>query len=113
LRDALAPLGLTPTQFLVLEAVGRLERKDKRSEGPSQQALALDLTVDKMTISQVMRALERRGLVDRDVGSDSSLAWAVLLTREGEALVARALPQVQRASEACLAPLLRRLGARR
>lgn len=58
----LRPLGLTPTQFMILGAVGWLAETD----GPPTQQDVADLAgVDRMMTSKVLCALEASGMVER------------------------------------------------
>ena len=57
----LRPLGLTPTQFDALAAVSFLGRSGE----PSQQEIADFAGLDRMMLSKVLAALEKRGLVER------------------------------------------------
>ena len=97
LRAALAPHELTPTEFLVLDAVERLAPHGP--EGTTQQMVANDLDMDKMSVSKTMYALDRRYLIYRGevliVG-----AWGVDLSDEGRALLKQALASVRHASAA-------------
>lgn len=70
----LRPLGLTPTQFLLLASTRWLERTGK----PTQQAAAEQAGVDWMMTSKVVRSLAERGLLRRE--SDESDARALRLT---------------------------------
>jgi len=58
----LRPLGLTPTQFMILGAVGWLAETDRP---PTQQAVANLAGTDRMMTSKVLTALEARALIER------------------------------------------------
>ena len=62
LEARLRPLGLTPTQFLLLASTGWLERTGK----PTQQALAEHTGADRMMTSRVVRTLEERSRLRRE-----------------------------------------------
>jgi hypothetical protein len=55
-RAALAPLGLTPVQFVLLAGVAALAEDDTP---PTQARVARHVRADAMMTSQVIRALER------------------------------------------------------
>lgn len=76
----LRALKLTLTQWLVLDACAALE--DEHGELPSQRAVAEHIELDAMTVSQVMKTLAARDLVDRapDV---TGRAYRVLVTKKG------------------------------
>jgi DNA-binding MarR family transcriptional regulator len=58
----LRPLGLTPTQFMLLASAGWLEHLNGP---PTQQQVADQAGVDRMMTSRVLRAMEGRGLLVR------------------------------------------------
>ncbi|HTJ82097.1 MAG TPA: MarR family transcriptional regulator [Polyangiaceae bacterium] len=92
---ALRPLGLTHTQALVLSA---LDAAFKRAGAVSQAVISAEAGLDKVTVSTLMRTLESRGLVDRDVGFGDDRVWRVMITTKGERLLASAVPLLEEAS---------------
>ena len=81
-RAALTPLGLTHVQFVLLASLTWLD-----SHGPvTQKQLADQAVTDPMMTSQVLRALELRGLVERRAHPDDRRARAVSVTTAGVAL---------------------------
>lgn len=104
LEAALAPHGLTHLQFVLLRAVDWLVRTGER---PTQARLAQKVVTDPMTVSKVLRLLERKGLIDRPVHPDDPRARHLLPTQAGVAALARALPaaiEAQRAYFGALGP---------
>lgn len=97
----LAPLGLTHPQFMTLAAIGWLTRDD---EAVSQAALGRHVRLDPNTMSQILRGLEGRGLVERRRGRDSR-AKNPVLTEEGAALVGEAVPLVEQVDDAFFSPM--------
>lgn len=83
----LRPLGLTPTQFLMLASAGWLEHLDGP---PTQQAVAEQAGADRMMTSKVVRTLEERGLLERRAHESDARAVRVGLTAAGRELGARA-----------------------
>jgi DNA-binding MarR family transcriptional regulator len=78
---ALRPFELTVPQFLV---VMQLYRRARHEGSPLTQAeVAAQLGMDANTASQIVRALERRGLVDRQPHPDDARARALALTLAG------------------------------
>src|SRR5207247_6502535 len=71
IAQALAPLGLTHVQFVLLACTWWLNRQGER---PSQLALAEFAGTDVKMTSQVIRGLEQKGLVDREVNSADTRA---------------------------------------
>lgn len=82
----LASMGLTLTQWLVLEATAALVRQS--GDAVSQKDVSGRVELDKMTVSQVMSVLDAKGLVNRGP-SYEGLAYRILVTARGKAVVAR------------------------
>jgi len=81
-RAALTPLGLTHVQFVLLASLTWLD-----TQGPvTQKRLADHAVTDPMMTSQVLRALELRGLVERRPHPGDKRARAVSVTTSGVAL---------------------------
>lgn len=87
LDNLLRPLGLTPTQFLLLASVGWLEHVDG---SPTQQQVAEQAGADRMMTSKVVRVLEGRGLLARNAHESDARALRLSLTDEGRDLTRRA-----------------------
>ncbi|MFG2616641.1 MarR family winged helix-turn-helix transcriptional regulator [Streptomyces sp. NPDC048507] len=111
---ALAPLGLTHVQFVLLACTWWLNSQD---EQPNQLALARQAGTDVKMTSQVLRALEQKGLVAREVDPADTRAKRLRVTGAGAELAPRAIAAVERADAAFFdavpldqaLPLLRRL----
>ena len=100
-RAALAPFGLTHVQFVLLASLTYLT-----AGGPvSQRRLAEHAAADPMMTSQVLRSLESRGLVRRDVHPGDARARALGVTADGVALANRAVVAVERCDTEFFAPL--------
>jgi MarR family transcriptional regulator, organic hydroperoxide resistance regulator len=78
---ALRPHELTVPQFLVLMALYRQARHNW--ECLTQVEVATTQGMDANTISQIVRALERRGLITRDRHAGDGRAIALALTDAG------------------------------
>jgi DNA-binding MarR family transcriptional regulator len=83
----LRPLGLTPTQFMLLASAGWLEHTDGP---PTQQAVAERAGADRMMTSKIVRSLEERGLLERRTDPADARAVRLTLTADGRQLVRRA-----------------------
>ncbi len=91
-REALESAELTPVQFLLLSGAADAEAADGP---PSQIALARRCRTDPMMTSQVVRTLERAGLVERIRQASDRRARAVRLTSRGAERLAAARGGVQ------------------
>ncbi len=80
----LAGVGITFTQWLVLDALRELIAE--LADAVSQNDVARRLELDRVTVSGVMRALERKGLVSRGIDI-TGRAWRVFLNAEADALL--------------------------
>lgn len=90
-RLALKPFGLTHVQFVLLASLTWLD-----SERPTtQQVLAEHARTDPMMTSQVLRALERSGLVNRIPHPVDGRAKLLSVTASGRTLANRAIVAVE------------------
>jgi len=90
---ALAPLDLTHVQFVLLACTWWL---NEQGEYPTQVRLAAQAGTDIKMTSQVVRNLEKKGLVDREVDPDDTRARRLRVTRRGARLAPRAIDVVER-----------------
>jgi DNA-binding MarR family transcriptional regulator len=100
-RAALRPFELTHVQFVLLASLTWLA-----ADGTvTQRALADQAATDPMMTSQVLRALEARGLVTRLPHPDDRRAMLVDVTDTGISLVNRAIGAVERCDAEFFGPL--------
>jgi DNA-binding MarR family transcriptional regulator len=92
---ALKPMDLTHVQFVLLASTWWLT--SVVGETPSQRRVAEHAGTDPMMTSQVLRALEAKGLIGRAPHPDDSRARALSVTRRGAALARRAVKVVEAA----------------
>lgn len=97
LLAALEPLELTHTQFFLLGSMHYLQHT--AGELPTQGELAAHAGLDPMTVSQVTRALQKRGLVERTRDDEDRRAYRLELTDSGRRLAQRAFPRVREVEE--------------
>jgi DNA-binding MarR family transcriptional regulator len=90
---ALRPLELTSGQFSLLNALNR-------AEAPGVSEVAALLGSDRTTLTAALKPLMRRGLVAQDVNRADRRGRRVVLTPEGQALLARAMPVWQACHDA-------------
>lgn len=117
---ALRPLDLTHAQFVLLASLAWLADRGS-APGVTQAELATHARMDVMLTSDVVRTMERKGLLARRAHPRDARAKALALTPEGRALVGRSVEVVESvdraffarlgADAAALLPLLRALAA--
>ena len=97
-ENACASIGLTQAQYGALTVLASEPHID-------QSRLARALAFDKVTVLRVLRGLEERGLVAREVSTASRRHMAVQLTPAGRRLLKKAEVPVHEAYEQLMAPL--------
>lgn len=102
LRAVLAPLGLTHVQFVLLAG---LAWQEGQGLAPTQTQLAAFCKTDEMMTSQVVRALEREGLIERRRHPSDTRARQLGLTARGGEMIAKAVPVVEKADRDFFAAL--------
>jgi DNA-binding MarR family transcriptional regulator len=102
LDRALAPLGLTSSQYGVLASLHGISRTGSR---PSQRELASFSGLEPMHVSKLIRALERGGLVERAGNPDDTRAVQLNVTARGVEVVTAAREKVIELEDRRLAPL--------
>ncbi|MEV6118713.1 MarR family transcriptional regulator [Streptomyces sp. NPDC052109] len=85
---ALGPLDLTHVQFVLLACTWWL---NTHGEHPNQLALARQAGTDVKMTSQVLRALEAKGLIEREVDPADTRAKRLRVTSAGAELAPRAI----------------------
>ncbi|MGQ4335402.1 MarR family winged helix-turn-helix transcriptional regulator [Streptomyces hayashii] len=88
LAAVLAPLGLTHVQFVLLACAWWL---NSQGEHPNQLTLARQAGTDVKMTSQVLRTLEQKGLVEREVDPADTRAKRLRVTDAGADLAPRAI----------------------
>lgn len=94
---ALRPLDLTHVQFVLLAVLWWFVTL--RDERPSQRELAEQAGTDPMMTSQVVRALERKGLLVRTPHPTDARARQLDLTAKGKRLARKAIDVVEGADD--------------
>lgn len=97
MASALAPLGLTHPQFVLLACAWWLSRA---GETPNQVRVAAQAGVEVKTASEVFGRLEAKGLLTRATDPNDSRAKVIGVTPEGEKLATRAVAVVEEADAA-------------
>jgi DNA-binding MarR family transcriptional regulator len=93
IAQALAPLDLTHVQFVLLACTWWLNEQGER---PTQIALAAQAGTDIKMTSQVVRSLERKRLIEREIDAADTRARRLHVTRRGAQLALRAIAVVER-----------------
>ncbi len=88
IRDLLAPLDLTHTQYVLLASLRWLD-------GSSQVELSKHTGCDEMTVSAVIRTLATKGWVDRQDDDRDRRAKVLRITPKGATVADRAVPIVE------------------
>lgn len=91
-KKALQKVGLTHPQFSILTSLGYLELQQ---DLVTQVNLAAFSDMDVMTVSQVLKLLLKKGLVERREHPQDSRAKVVFLTDIGRERMNQALPLVE------------------
>ncbi|WP_285245822.1 MarR family winged helix-turn-helix transcriptional regulator [Pseudarthrobacter sp. fls2-241-R2A-127] len=91
---ALAPLDLTHVQFVLLACAWWLNAE---GEHPNQLAVARQAGTDVKMASQVLRTLEAKGLITREVDPADTRAKRLRVTDAGADLAPRAIAAVEAA----------------
>ena len=94
---ALTPLGLTHVQFVLLATTWWL---NSHGEDPNQLTLARQAGTDVKMTSQVLRKLETKALIRRDVDPADTRAKKLRVTDRGAELAQQAIATVEQADAA-------------
>jgi MarR family transcriptional regulator, temperature-dependent positive regulator of motility len=89
---------LTPRQLAVLITVAQ-------NEGLSQTGLVDRTGIDRSTLADIVRRLQRKGLLQRRRTKEDARAYAVKLTDEGRRILRTAEPTARRVDERILEAL--------
>jgi DNA-binding MarR family transcriptional regulator len=93
IAQALAPLDLTHVQFVLLACTWWL---NDHGVHPNQVAVAAQAGTDIKMTSQVLRSLERKGLIEREIDSADTRARRLRVTEDGSRLAPRAIAIVEK-----------------
>jgi DNA-binding MarR family transcriptional regulator len=102
IAQALAPLDLTHVQFVLLACTWWLNEQGER---PTQIGLAAQAGTDIKMTSQVVRSLERKRLIDREVDAADTRARRLRVTKRGAELAVRAIAIVEQVDSAFFADI--------
>ena len=92
IESVLLKLGLTHPQFVLLANLGWLT---SNQSGVTQVALARHCKTDITMTSQVLRALEKKGYIERQQQAGNEKAKFPSVTKSGVKLIGQAIPLVE------------------
>ncbi|MFE7570426.1 MarR family winged helix-turn-helix transcriptional regulator [Streptomyces sp. NPDC057539] len=99
---AMAPLGLTHAQYVLVASLRGMQRGGER---PSQRRLADHTGLEALYVSKLARALESAGLIERTRDPRDPRAVQLALTEQGQAVTRQAVAVVQELLQQLLEPL--------
>jgi DNA-binding MarR family transcriptional regulator len=106
---ALAPMGLTHAQYVLLSTLFGLERAGRT---PSQRELADETGLEALYVSKLARALDTDGLIERTRDAADTRTVRLTLTDRGREVVRPAITTVRGVLDRLLDPLGGRDGKR-
>jgi DNA-binding MarR family transcriptional regulator len=89
---------LTPRQYCVLATI-------REEAGASQTTIVRRTGIDRSTLSDIVRRLGRKGLLERERNDNDARAYSIRLTEAGQQALNNAEPVVQAAEERLLSIL--------
>ncbi|WP_297421947.1 MarR family transcriptional regulator [Clostridium sp.] len=92
----LRKLGITHPQFVVLTTLNFLSQSD---ENVTQASIAKMADMDVMSVSQIIKGLEKNEFIERTTNPNDSRANSVTLLPKGQEMVRVALPIVERTDD--------------
>ncbi len=92
IKNRLRELDITHPQFVVLTSIGYLSQF---GEEVTQVMISRLAGMDVMSLSQILKLLEKRGFLRREAHSSDTRAKSVRLTEAGQDRMERALPLVE------------------
>lgn len=96
MRTRLDSLGITQVQYSILATTSYLV---SMNDAVSQQDVANQLAMDKMMVSDVVKALEARSLLTRRRSEADARSLVLDVTRAGRELLKRATPAAESVDE--------------
>lgn len=96
IKTELRHVGITHPQFVVLTVLDFLSQSD---EFVSQASIAKMADMDVMSVSQIIRGLEKKDFLARTANPKDTRANAVRLLEKGQEAIRQALPVVEKIDE--------------
>lgn len=92
MNRALAKIGLTHTQFVILASLAWLS---KNQNGINQKGIADNSNTDRMMVSKLLRTLQEKEFITRQENEKDTRSKLVFLTEKGKIKLQAALKQVE------------------
>ncbi|MDR2098528.1 MAG: MarR family winged helix-turn-helix transcriptional regulator [Rickettsiales bacterium] len=96
IKNELRNAGITHPQFVAMTVLNYLSQSD---EFVTQASVAKMADMDAMSVSQIIRGLERNGFLKRTANPKDTRANSVRLLKKGQEAIKRALPIVEKIDE--------------
>ncbi|GHT78446.1 MarR family transcriptional regulator [Actinomycetota bacterium] len=96
IKNELRDVGITHPQFVVMTVINFLSQSD---DFVTQASIAKMADMDVMSVSQIIRGLEKKGYLQRKPNPKDTRANAVSLLGKGQKAIKRALPIVEKIDE--------------
>jgi DNA-binding MarR family transcriptional regulator len=96
IKTELGNVGVTHPQFVVMTVLNYLSQFE---EFVTQASVAKMADMDAMSVSQIIRGLEKKGFLTRTANPVDTRANAVRLLAKGQDAIKRALPVVEKIDE--------------
>jgi len=93
INQELRKLGITHPQFVILTTLNFLSQSD---DNVTQVSISKLADMDVMSVSQIIRGLEKKEFIKRTTNPKDSRANAVILLPKGQEMVSIALPVVEK-----------------
>ncbi|WP_234117741.1 MarR family winged helix-turn-helix transcriptional regulator [Clostridium hydrogenum] len=96
INQELRKLGITHPQFVVLTTLNFLSQSN---ENITQVSIAKMADMDVMSVSQIIKGLEKKEFIKRAVNPEDSRANSVILLSKGQEIVRLSLPIIEKIDE--------------
>lgn len=93
INQELRKLGITHPQFVVLTTLNFLSQSD---DNVTQVSISKMADMDVMSVSQIVKGLEKKEFIKKTVNPKDSRANAIILLPKGQEIVKLALPVVEK-----------------
>lgn len=93
IKEALQPLDITQTQFVILAVIEELYKREKSI---TQKMISDFSMIDVMTVSSTVRLLKKKGYIDREESENDTRAYSIFNTEIGREKLNSAIIEVRR-----------------